>query len=169
MSAILMIASERRSCARSWCAAATVWVYRRAVGWGTAMVQHRKFEALSIDDEGVHTPDGTLDLASITRAEVIRNRVRPGPEPTSESSPAGIAGGALVGGAVAGPVGMLGGGLLGSTIKRESDTSDGIPRTTSATIILESPELAYSTTVGRDLVSEAEAFVASVRAAANLK
>jgi hypothetical protein len=131
------------------------------------MVQHRKFMDLALDEEGVHTPDGTLPLASITRADVVRHRSRGDGETTSSSSPAGVVGGALIGGAIAGPLGMLGGGLLGSSIKHES-YSEGIPRTVSASVIFESAELAYSIVVERDRVPEAEAFVAAVKAAAGL-
>jgi hypothetical protein len=39
---------------------------------------------------------------------------------------------------------------------------------TSATVTFESADLAYTTTVGRDRVEEAEAFVAAVKAEAGL-
>lgn len=105
-------------------------------------MQHRKFMDLALDDEGLHTPDGTLKLAWITRAEVVRHRSRGTAEGGSDPSPAGVVGGALLGGAIAGPVGLLAGGLLGSTIKQEGSSSAGIPRTTSASLIFESPDLA---------------------------
>lgn len=129
------------------------------------MVQHRKFLDMSLDEEGLHTPDGTLRLSSVTRAEVVRNFSRSGGETESGASAAGVAGGALLGGILAGPVGILGGGLLGSTIKRDRHV-EGVPRSTSATLIFESPELAYSVTVSRDRLVEAEAFVAAVKQAA---
>lgn len=132
------------------------------------MVQHRRFLGMALDDEGLHTPDGTLQLPSITRAEVIRNRSRGGGQPTSSASAAGVAGGALAGGLLAGPAGLVAGGLLGSTIRRERPPAEGPPRTVSASLIFESPDLAYSVTVGRDQVVEAEAFVAAVRTAAGL-
>lgn len=128
------------------------------------MVQHRRFLDMALDDEGLHTPDGTLRLSSITRAEVVRNFSRSvGTE--SGTSAAGVTGGALVGGLLAGPVGVLGGGLLGSTIKRDRRV-EGVPRSTSATLIFESPELAYTVTVSRDRLVEAEGFVAAVKQAA---
>lgn len=130
------------------------------------MVQHRKFMELALDDEGLHTPDGTLELPRITRAEVVRHRSRDLGGSGSESSPTGIVGGALLGGAIAGPVGLVGGGLLGSTIEREGSGSADVPRTVSASVIFESPDLAYSMTVTRDRVEEAEAFVAAVKGAA---
>lgn len=132
------------------------------------MVQHRKFMSLALDDEGLHTPDGTLRLGSITRVEAVRTRSRSGGGVGSSASPAGIIGGALVGGAIGGPVGMLGGGLLGSTVRRPAPAPEGPPRTTSVTLVFESPGLAYTTTVGRERVVEAEAFVAAVKAAAGL-
>jgi hypothetical protein len=133
------------------------------------MVQHRTFMDLALDDEGLHTPDGTLLLDAMTRAVVMRHFVRGVGESRSESSPASVVGGALLGGAIAGPAGLIGGALLGSAVKREASGSDGVPRTVSASIILESPELAYSTTVGRERVEEAEAFVRAVKDAAGLR
>jgi uncharacterized protein YcfJ len=131
------------------------------------MVQHRKFMDLALDDDGLHTPDGTFKLSSMTRAEVVRHRSRDTGPPVSESSPKGVVGGALVGGVVFGVVGAVAGGLLGSTIKRERPQSD-VPRTVSGTLVFESPELAYSKTVGRAQVSDADEFVAAVKAAARL-
>ncbi|MDA3937359.1 MAG: hypothetical protein PF636_11010 [Actinomycetota bacterium] len=131
------------------------------------MVQHRKFMSLALDEEGLHTPDGVLTLNRVTRADIIRNRSRDYGERGSETPGAGILGGALLGGAIAGPLGAVGGGLLGSSVKRER-SGGGIPRTTSATLIFESPDLAHSTTVSRDRVEEAQAFVVAVKAAAGL-
>jgi len=116
------------------------------------MVQHRKFMDLAT-------------LNGITRADIIRNRSRD--YGGSGYGGAGVLGGAVLGGAIAGPLGAIGGGLLGSTYERESG-NDGYMRTTSATLIFESPELAYSTKVSRDRVDEAQAFVAAVRKAAGL-
>jgi hypothetical protein len=133
------------------------------------MVQHRTFMDLALDDDGLHTPDGTLQLDAMTRAVVVRHFIRDAGEGHSVASPAGVVGGALLGGAIAGPAGLIGGALLGSTVKREASGADGIPRTVSASVILESPELAFSTTVGRDRVEEAEAFVRAVKDAAGLR
>jgi len=126
------------------------------------MVQHRKFMDLALDEEGLHTPDGVLMLNGITRADIIRNRTRDYSGSGYDTSGAGI-----LGGAIAGPLGAIGGGLYGSTAKRES-RNGGIMRTTSATLIFESPDLAYSTKVSRDRVEEAQAFVAAVKGAAGL-
>ena len=131
------------------------------------MVQHRKFMDLALDEEGLHTPDGVLTLNRITRADIIRNRTRDYSGSGYDTSGAGILGGALLGGAIAGPLGAIGGGLYGSTAKRES-RNGGIMRTTSATLIFESPDLAHSTKVSRDRVEEAQAFVAAVKGAAGL-
>jgi len=126
------------------------------------MVQHRRFMELALGEDGLSTPDGIMKLRWITRAEIIRNRSRDHGARDIGTSGAGVAGGALIGAVIAGPVGALGGGLLGSTIKRESSGS-GVPRTVSATLIFESPDLAYSTVVSRDRVRDAEAFVAAVK------
>ena len=131
------------------------------------MVQHRKFLDLALDDEGVHTPDGLLPLATITKAEAVRHRSRGGAAP--DDSYGGTVGGALLGGAVGGPLGFVGGGLLGRAIARDNADDTGIPRTTSATVMFESPELVHSLMVSKDRVEEAEAFVAAVKKAAGLK
>lgn len=128
------------------------------------MVQHRRFLDMTLDDEGLHTPDGTLRLSAITKAEVVRNFSRSGGGTESGTSAAGVVGGALVGGALAGPIGILGGGLLGSTIKHDRPV-EGVPRSTSATLVFESPDLAYTVTVSRDRLVEAESFVAAVKQA----
>lgn len=128
------------------------------------MVQHRKFMDLVLDEEGVHTPDGVLPLNEITKADIIRNRSLEYGGSGYRASGEGILGGTLIGGAVAGPLGAIGGGLLGSAAEQESG-NNGIMRTTSATLIFESPDLAYSTRVSRDRVEEAQAFVDAVKGA----
>jgi len=130
------------------------------------VVQHRKFMDLALDDEGLHTPDGVLDLTGITKAEVVRHWNRDASRGETYRSHSGGVGGALLGGAVAGPVGFIGGALLGSAIDRDGSSEPHIPRMVSATVTFESADLAYTTTVGRDRVEEAEAFVAAVKAGA---
>jgi hypothetical protein len=135
------------------------------------MVQHRTFMGLVLDDEGLHTPDGDIAIGSVTRAEAVRHRSRPSAAAGSAYpgySPAGAVGGAVVGGALAGPLGFIAGGLLGSTAGREDSGAEGIPRTVSASLIFESPQLVYTTIVSKERVEEAEAFVAAVKAAAGL-
>lgn len=56
-------------------------------------------------------------------------------------------------------------GLYGSTPERDSG-NNAIMRTTSVTLIFESPVLAYATKVSRDQVEEAQAFVDAVKGAA---
>lgn len=124
---------------------------------------------LVLDDEGLHTPDGVFELPLMTKADVARHRRRDSGESVYGASPAGVVGGALLGGALGGPVGFIGGGLLGSAIDRERSEPTGIPRTVSATVTFESPDLAYVARVPRDRVEEAEAFVAAVKGAAGLR
>jgi hypothetical protein len=133
------------------------------------VVQHRNFVDLALDDEGLHTPDGVLSLTRITKAEVVRHWDRDTGGGETHRSHAGGVGGALLGGAVAGPIGFIGGGLLGSSIDRQSSSDPRVPRMVSATITFESPDLAYTTTVDRDRVGEADAFVAAVKAGAGLE
>jgi len=131
------------------------------------MVQHRKFMALTLDEDGLHTPDGVLALNRINKVDIILNFSQNQHEKGCENAGAGILGGTLLGGAIAGPFGAIGGGLLGSAASYESGDDD-YPPPTSATLIFESPELAYSTRVSRDRVEEAQAFVAAVQEAAGL-
>lgn len=129
------------------------------------MVQRRKFMDLVLNEEGLHTPDGLLTLNKITRADIIRNRSLEYGGGGYHASGSGILSGTVIGGAIAGPLGAIGGGLFGSAVEQESG-NNGIMRTTSATLIFESPDLAYSTKVSRDQVEEAQAFVDAVKDAA---
>lgn len=128
-------------------------------------VQHRKFMGLVLDEEGLHTPDGMLTLKGITRADIIRNRSPEYGGSRYHTSGKKILAGTLIGGAIAGKLGAIGGGLYGSTPERENG-NDVFMRTTSATLIFESPVLAYSIKVSRDQVDEAQAFVDAVKGAA---
>jgi hypothetical protein len=129
--------------------------------------QNRKFLDLVLDDTGVHMPDGVLALAQVTKAEVVRHRRRD--VGTPRDGYGAEVGGALLGAAVGGPLGFVGGGLLGSAIARDEVGEASVPRTYSATLMLESPDLAYAMTVGREHVAEAEAFVDAVKKAVRLK
>ena len=135
------------------------------------MVQQRTFLDLMLDDEGLHTPDGLIDLSQLTSAEVVRHRSRGEAEEyhSGYGSHAGAIGGALVGGALAGPAGFLGGGLLGSTFDGERGDSDSVPRTVSATVRFDSPSLSYMTEVDRADAVDAEEFVKAVKKAAGLR
>ena len=137
------------------------------------MALHREFLNLVLDDEGLHTPEGTLVLSRISKAELIRESVdEPGNEQGSGASRTygGVVGGALVGGAVAGAAGAVGGALLGSTLDHDQPTEEeeDVHRTVGATVQFASPELAYSTTVRVSRVQEAQEFVEAVQEAAGL-
>ena len=136
------------------------------------MVPHREFLNLVLDDEGLHTPEGTLALSRIDKAELIRESVDDSPAEQSSSdssSYGGVVGGALVGGTVGGAVGAVGGALLGSTLDKPDDDGDeDVQRTVGATIQFASPELAYTTTVRVSRVQEAQEFVEAVQQAAGL-
>ena len=131
------------------------------------MIQHRTFLDVTLDDDGLHTPDGVIALADITRGEVVRHRSRDAGSPHDSYN--GEVTGAIVGGTLGGPVGFLTGAVLGGAIARDDADYASVPRTVSATMSFESPALAYSRTVGKDQAVDAEAFVAAVKKAAGLE
>jgi hypothetical protein len=135
------------------------------------VTQHRTFLDLTLDDEGLHTPEGIIVTSQITCAEVVRHRSRAEAEAYhyEYAAHAGTIGGALVGGALAGPAGFLGGGLLGSAFNGGHEEADPVPRTVSATVRFESPTLAFAMTVDRADAVDAESFVSAVKKAAGLR
>jgi hypothetical protein len=125
---------------------------------------------LTLEDDVLETPDGRIPLSQITRAEVIRHREDPaavgdGDKPGGYSGHAGGIGGALIGGAVAGPAGFVGGALLGSALDDQDSDPAGPARTTSATMVFESPAVSSTTEVDHIHASDAEKFVAAVQEA----
>ena len=130
------------------------------------MARNERFMDLLLDDDALHTPEGTMGFSEIKRAELVRDVVSDGPGPSSHrtSAPA-VIGGAIVGGALLGPAGTVGGGLLGSTVKEEVP---GAPRfhTASVKIVFETDGLTVSRDVPRDEETEAYNFVRAVRKAA---
>jgi hypothetical protein len=138
---------------------------------GGIVTQHRTFLDLTLDDAGLHTPEGVIELSQLSCAEVVRHRSRAEAEAYhyEYAAHAGTIGGALVGGALAGPAGFIGGGLLGSAFNEHHEDADPVPRTVSATVRFESPTLAYAVTVDRSEAVDAETFVNAVKKAAGLK
>jgi len=127
---------------------------------------HARFKDLTLDDEGLHTPDGLMRLSEITAAEFARSTVRePGTSPAETSVP-GVVGGAVIGGVVAGAAGAVAGGLIGSTIETETGGEDPYERTTSGRIAFATADATYSADIPVFDVEAAEAFVGKVRAAA---
>ena len=132
-------------------------------------MKHAEFKELRLDKEGLHTPSGLMALSDISTADFHRNTVAQAATPgTQTASPAGVVGGAVIGGVVAGPVGAVAGGLVGSAIKTDSPGEPGYERTISATITFKSADLEYTSEVQVFDVGDAEEFVADVRRAAGL-
>ena len=129
------------------------------------MGEHAGFMGLVMDDEVLHTPVGPMDLADLTRAELVREVVRDGQGPTTQgtSTPA-VIGGALIGGALLGGVGAVGGGLLGSTVKQEVP---GEPRfrTASVKLVFETPSANFAIEIPRDKEEDASRFAKTVESA----
>ena len=132
---------------------------------GPQVERDKRFMDLLLDDDTLHTPEGTMPLSEITRAEFVRDVVSDGPGPSTQrtSAPA-VIGGAIVGGALLGTAGAIGGGLLGSTVKEEAA---GPPRfhTASVKIVFETQSLVFSIDIPRDRETEAYNFVRAVQKA----
>ena len=132
-------------------------------------MKHAEFKELRLDTEGLHTPSGLMALSDISTADFTRHTVaEPGTPGSRTASPAGVVGGAVIGGVVAGPVGAVAGGLVGSAIKTDSPGEPGYDKTISATMAFKSSDLEYTSEVQVFDVSDAEEFVADVRRAAGL-
>jgi hypothetical protein len=132
-------------------------------------MKHKTFKELELDSEGLSTPSGVMALGDLSSADFHRNTVAEPSTPGSRTaSPAGVVGGAVIGGVVAGPVGAVAGGLVGSAIKTDSPGEPGYNMTTSATMSFKTAALEYTTEVPVFDVEDAEEFVAEVRSAAGL-
>jgi len=130
---------------------------------------HAHFKDLTLDKQGLNTPNGLIPLDGLTKAELVRNKVREGAEPGTKVADAGaVAGGAVIGGVVAGVPGAVAGGLIGSTVKTDSPGEPAYERTVSATLTFEGAGVTYSAEVPVFDVEDAEEFAEKVRAAAGL-
>jgi hypothetical protein len=117
------------------------------------------FMGLILDGEALQTPNGSMPLGEITRAEFVRSVVPDGfgPEETSEAA---VVGGAVVGAALFGGIGAVAGGLAGSTVKEEGPEH---LRTESVQLIFETGSLEYRLDIPRDQEYAAVDFVDSVK------
>ena len=129
------------------------------------MEDRTEFMGLVLDNEALHTPEGSMPLGDMTRAEFVREVVRDGEGPSSEetSAPA-VAGGALIGGALFGGAGAVGGALLGSTVKSEVP---GTPtyRTSSVKLVFETDSAAFEMGIPRDQEVAAQKFAKAAKRA----
>lgn len=123
------------------------------------------FAELSLDEAFLHTPNGSMPLGEITRAEFVRDVVNDGPgTSTQETSVPAVVGGAVAGGVLFGTAGAVVGGILGSTVTEEVPGRPSL-HTASVTIIFETDEIAYSMDISRDQEMAAHHFTQAVRKA----
>jgi len=109
----------------------------------------KNFMGLVLDDEGLHTPDGTFALRELTRAEFVRDVQRAGSgASTTETSGGAVAGGAVLGGVLLGPVGAVGGALLGSSVKRQ-EAGAPVYATKSVQLVFETATGGFSLDIPR--------------------
>jgi hypothetical protein len=124
-----------------------------------------------LDEEGLHTPTGLIDPLTVRAARI--DRVHEGERYDSEpsgSSYGRTVGGAVIGGVLAGGAGALAGAVIGSsTGSYGSDDDVHIPRTVSATMVIETGSEPISVDVPLDQTGHAEEFVAALRKAAGIK
>ena len=129
------------------------------------MAEEMRFAQLTLDENALHTPMGTMPLSEITRAEFVRDVVKDAPDRgTQETSAPAVVGGAVVGGALLGAAGAVAGGLLGSTVKTEVAAPPKY-HTESVQIVFETSQLAYSMDIPREEEMEANRFAQAVRKA----
>lgn len=119
------------------------------------------FMGLVLDDEGLLTPVGLMPLGEITRAEFLRDIVEDGYGP-DETSTAAVAGGAVAGAVVFGPVGAVAGGLAGSTVKEQGPAH---LTTRSVRLIFDAGDLHYQMDIPRDQEGGAITFAETVKRA----
>jgi hypothetical protein len=123
------------------------------------------FAELSLDEEFLHTPSGSMPLGEITRAEFVRDVVSDGPGASSqETSAPAVVGGAAVGGVLFGTAGAVVGGILGSTVKEDVPGTPHL-HTKSVMIVFETDSIAYSMDISRDQEMNAHHFTQAVRKA----
>ena len=78
------------------------------------------FMDLTLDSSGVHTPEGTMPLPDLVKAEFIRDLDKEDAQSYGGGPSTGaVVGGAVVGGVVAGVPGAIGGALLGGALTDE--------------------------------------------------
>ena len=132
---------------------------------GPQVERDERFMDLLLDDDTLRTPEGTMPLSEITRAEFVRDVVSDGPGPSTQrtSAPA-VIGGAIVGGALLGTAGAIGGGLLGSTVKEDVPDRPHY-HTNSVEIVFQTDDLTYSMDISREHEMDANNFVKAVRKA----
>lgn len=124
-------------------------------------VASRSFLDLALDSDELRTPDGVIPLEELTRAELVRHRDAVSDRGQSTSSIGAVAGGALIGGVLAGPLGALAGAALGSGARYQS-TDSGSNVTRSATLFIESSSVSYSTGLRIDQIADAQDFINAV-------
>jgi hypothetical protein len=123
--------------------------------------QTGEFMGLVLDAEALHTPEGSMPIGDITRAEFLRTIESDGPGPEETSVPA-VVGGAVVGGAVLGVPGAVLGGLAGSTYKEDGPEK---LKTTAVQLIFSTDSLNFAMDIPRDEEGNAITFAETVKRA----
>ncbi len=84
------------------------------------MTDSAVFMDLTLDSAGLHTPEGTMALSDLTRAEFLRDLDKEDAQSYGGGPSTGaVVGGAVVGGIVAGVPGAIGGALIGGAVSDE--------------------------------------------------
>jgi hypothetical protein len=84
------------------------------------MSDNAAFLDLTLDAAGLHTPEGTMPLPDLTRAEFLRDLDKEDAQSYGGGPSTGaVVGGAVAGGIVAGVPGAIGGALIGGAVSDE--------------------------------------------------
>lgn len=120
------------------------------------------FGDLTLDEDGLHIPQGTMALADLTRAEFVRDIVKEHDgATTTETSAGAVVGGAVVGAAVFGAVGAIAGAALGSTVDDEVE-GPATYATNSVQLIFETASASYREDIAREDEMDAYHFAKKV-------
>jgi hypothetical protein len=122
------------------------------------------FMDLKLDSSGLHTPEGTLALSDLNRAEFFRDLDKEDAQSYGGGpSTAGVVGGAVAGGLVAGVPGAIGGALLGGAVTDEEPHRTY--RGSTVQLIFATPAQTYRRGVAREDEHAAYEFVQQVKKA----
>ncbi len=122
------------------------------------------FMDLTLDAAGVHTPEGTMPLNDLVKAEFIRDLDKEDAQSYGGGPSTGaVVGGAVVGGVVAGVPGAIGGALLGGALTDEEPHR--VNRGSTVQIVFATKSATYRRNVEREDEHAAYEFVQRVKKA----